>query len=154
MLKTLLTSIFVTISFSTFAITLVEVSPVHFGSVSGQLGLSCSMSQFGVISGDCDATDSEISIGQIVVTNLPRNGNIEVILTGSSNTSLSYAPVAELIGSKSGTTFIYDNQPVYVRSKGNGADFTINVFGNITVQSNLNLRQPYTVDYTLQVNQQ
>ncbi|GMM68302.1 hypothetical protein MTsDn1_15970 [Alteromonas sp. MTD1] len=154
MLKTLLTSIFAVMSFSTFAISLVEVSPVHFGSVSGQLGLSCSMSQFGVISGDCDATDTEISIGQIVVTNLPRNGLIEVILTGSSNTSLSYEPVAELIGAKSGTTFLYDNQPVYVRAKGNGADFTINVFGNITVQSNLNLRQPYTVDYTLQVNQQ
>ena len=57
MSKTLLTSIFAAMSFSTFAITLVEVSPVHFGSVSGQLGLSCTMSQYGVISGDCDATD-------------------------------------------------------------------------------------------------
>ena len=155
MLKNLFTAILaLAVPFNAFSITLVEVSPVHFGSVSGQLGLSCSMSQFGVISGDCDATDGEISMGQIIVTNLPRNGTIEVILTGSSNTSLSYSPVAELVGAKSGTAFIYDSQPVYVTSKGNGADFTINVFGNITVQSNLNLRQPYTVDYTLQVNQQ
>lgn len=155
MLKSLLTAILaVAVSFNALSITLLEVSPIHFGSVRGQLGLSCSMSQFGVISGDCDATDGEISMGQIIVTNLPRNGSIEVILTGSSNSSLSYAPVAELVGAKSGTTFLYDNQPVIVRSKGNGADFTINVFGNITVQSNLNLRQPYTVDYSLQVNQQ
>jgi len=153
MFKTLLISTFAAMSFSTFAITLVEVSPVHFGSVSGQLGLSCSMSQFGDISGDCDATNIDISIGQVVVTDLPRNGNLEVIIKGSSNSSLSYTPVAELDGAKAGNVIIYAEQPVYVRSKGNGADFTIKIYGNISVQGDLHSSQAYTADYTIQVNQ-
>ncbi len=69
------------------------------------------MSQFGVISGACDATDSDIVLGEILVTNLPRNGTVEVVLTGSSNVSLSYVPVAELTGGKGGAVLLYDNQP-------------------------------------------
>jgi hypothetical protein len=111
------------------------------------------MSQFGVISGACDATDSDIVLGEILVTNLPRNGTVEVVLTGSSNASLSYAPVAELTGAKGGTVLLYDNQPVNVNTKGNGADFTITIFGSLTVQTELSLSGAYTADYTLQVNQ-
>lgn len=153
MLKTATTFITALISFNAHAISIIEASPVHFGSVAGQLGLSCSMSQFGDISGDCDATNIDISIGQIIVTDLPRNGNLEVIIKGSSNSSLSYTPVAELNGAKAGNVIIYAEQPVYVRSKGNGADFTIKIYGNISVQGDLNLSQPYTADYTIQVNQ-
>ena len=136
-----------------YAITISEIAPVHFGSVSAQTDVVCTMSQFVVISGTCDATDSDIVLGEILVTNLPRNGTVEVVLTGSSNVSLSYAPVAELTGGKGGTVLLYDNQPVNVNTKGNGADFTITIFGSLTVQTELSLSGAYTADYTLQVNQ-
>jgi hypothetical protein len=111
------------------------------------------MSEFGVISGACDTTDIDITLGEVLVTNLPRNGNVEVMITGSTNTALQYAPIAELTGAKGGTVLLYDNQPVNVTVKGNGADFTITVFGTLTLQNDLSLSGAYTADYTLEVNQ-
>lgn len=153
-MKHLVYSLFLlSISSSLGAITISEIAPVHFGSVSAQSGLTCTMSEFGVISGACDTTDIDITLGEVLVTNLPRNGNVEVMITGSTNTALQYAPIAELTGAKGGTVLLYDNQPVNVTVKGNGADFTITVFGTLTLQNDLSLSGAYTADYTLEVNQ-
>ncbi|BFT29427.1 hypothetical protein D210916BOD24_06030 [Alteromonas sp. D210916BOD_24] len=136
------------------AITLIEVSPVHFGSVSGQLGLSCAMSQYGVISGACDASDGEISVGQITVTDLPRKGTVEVILKGSTNSALTFTPLAELTGAKGGTIYLYENQPVSAEVKGNGAEFSLTVYGSFSLVSDITLSGPYTVDYSIEINPQ
>ena len=139
-------------SFSTQAITIIETTPVHFGSIFGQLGFQCVMSQFGEVGGDCDATDANISRGTIVVTDLPRKATVEVIITSSPNASLDYVPTALLSGAKGGTVSLTPNQPVLLEVKGNGADFTIDVFGTLSITNDLRTSQPYTVDYTIQVN--
>jgi len=139
-------------SLSTQAITIIETTPVHFGSIFGQLGFQCAMSQFGEVGGDCDATDANISRGTIIVTDLPRKGTVEVVITSSPNASLDYAPTAEVSGAKGGTVLLTPNQPVLLEVKGNGADLTINVFGTLSINDDLRTSQPYTVDYTIQVN--
>ena len=140
-------------SFSTQAITIIETTPVHFGSVFGQLGFQCVMSQFGEVGGDCDATDTNINRGSIIVTNLPRKATVEVVMTSSPNASLDYAPTAILSGAKRGTVTLTHNQPVLLEVKGNGADFIIDVFGTLSINDDLRTSQPYTVDYTIQVNE-
>jgi hypothetical protein len=139
-------------SFSTQAITIIETTPVHFGSIFGQFGFQCVMSQFGEVGGDCDATDANISRGTIVVTDLPRKGTVEVVITSAPNASLDYSPAAEIFGAKGGTALLTPNQPVLLEVKGNGADFTINVFGTLSITDDLRISQPYTADYTIQVN--
>jgi hypothetical protein len=149
----LYTLVILLVSSNVNAITITEIEPIHFGSVSAQRDVVCVMSQFGVISGACDATDSDIVLGELLVTNLPRNGTVEVVLTGSTNTSLSYVPVAELKGAKGGAVLLYNNQPVSIDTTGNGSDLTITIYGSLTVQGELSLSGAYTTDYTLQVNQ-
>ena len=154
MLKTVSTLLFITlISFNVCAISLIEISPVRFGTVAGEPGLSCAMSKFGDISGGCDATNPDISIGHVVITNLPRGGDLEIVIKGASSSSIRYTPVAELEGAKEGNVILYNDKPVYVSSKEDGADFTIKIYGNIAVQGDLHSSQPHTADYTIQVNQ-
>lgn len=139
-------------SFSAQAITIIETAPVHFGSIFGQLGYQCVMNQFGEVGGDCDATDADISRGTLIVTDLPRKGTVEVVITTTPSASLDYSPTAEIFGAKGGTVLLTPNQPVLLEVKGNGADFTISVFGTLSITNDLRISQPYTADYTIQVN--
>lgn len=110
------------------------------------------MSQFGVISGACEANDGEISVGQISVTNLPRKGTVEVILRGSTNTAFTYSPLAELTGAKGGTIYLYEGQPVNAEVKGNGAEFSVKVYGSFSLVTDIRLSGPYSVDYSIEIN--
>ncbi|MEW9797069.1 hypothetical protein [Alteromonas sp. CYL-A6] len=145
--------LFTFFSFSLSAVSLTQTVPLHFGSVSGQAGYSCVLDSRGTISGDCNATDTNILMGQITVTDILRNSQVEVIINGSSNASLTFVPTAEVSGGKGGRAVITDGQSVIIDTKGGGNELVIDIYGVLTIQSDLGAGATYTADYTVHVNQ-
>lgn len=129
-----------------------EVGSLHYGGITADAGSSCNIDSSSKLSGPCNASDPNISIGQIVISDLARNTDYEVSVTGSSNAELEFIATAEVSGGKAGKVVMTDGQVVTVTTKGNAADLTIQVYGQITLLNDVATGQDYQVDYNVVIN--
>ncbi|NMH60811.1 hypothetical protein [Alteromonas ponticola] len=111
------------------------------------------MTAAGEVSGDCNVVDDNIMLGQVTVTDLPRDAQVEVVVNGLSNPMLSFAPTVRVSGGSRGTTTLSDGQPGIVETNGNGGDLIIDVYGVVILRSNLAAGATYSADFSVQVNQ-
>lgn len=139
-----------TIPFGVQVIT--QVMGLHFGGITTQANSSCNIDSSGNISGQCNTTDANISVGQLIISDLSGNTDFEVMISGSSNSELLFIATADITGGKGGKITTTDGQIFIITTKGNGADLTIDVYGEITLQTDITTSQDYTVDYNIQIN--
>lgn len=138
---------------NSFAVTLSETQALNFGSIPAQAGSSCTIDQSSNISGECITTDVNTTIGQITVSDLVADSQVEVIITGSNNGSLAFLATGVVAGGKTGTKTLSDGQPITVDVQSNGADLTIDVFGLLTIQTDVATSQSHAINYLVQVNE-
>ena len=136
-----------------YAVTLSETTSLNFGSIPAVAGSSCTIDQSANVSGECITTDVNSSIGQITISDLVGNSQVEVIVTGSNDGSLAFLATGIVTGGKAGTTTLNDGQPVTVDVQASGSDLTIVVFGVLSLQTDLASSQSHTIDYLVQVNE-
>lgn len=140
-------------SFTAFAVSLSESTPLHFGSIPANAGSICAMDESGSVSGECIGSDLNISVGVFTISDLVGNSQVEVIVSGLSSASLGFTAIATITGGKGGKTTITDGQPAIIDVKGNGADLSIEVYGQLVLVSSLTTSVSHTVDFSVQVNE-
>ncbi|MCK8124846.1 MULTISPECIES: hypothetical protein [unclassified Pseudoalteromonas] len=131
--------------------TFAEDSALHFGKIRLSTSSTCTMDNAGVVSGDCDASDANIQLGGITVSGLAPNSAMNITVSGSTGTNLTFAPVTTATdGTTSVTTA--DNVASAFTTDASATDITVNVYGDMTVDSTLTAGAAYTVDYTVDVS--
>ena len=109
------------------------------------------MDNAGAVSGDCDASDANIQLGGITVSGLAPNSAMNITVSGSTGTNLTFAPVTTATdGTTSVTTA--DNVASAFTTDASATDITVSVYGDMTVDSTLTAGAAYTVDYTVDVS--
>ncbi len=126
------------------------VSPLNFGQIALFTNASCTMTSTGVVSGDCDAADSNIQIGELTITGLAPTSAMNISVTGSSGTNVSFVSSSS---ATDGTTSINfgDGAATGFTTDSSATDIALNVFGTMTVDSALTSGVAYTADYTVEV---
>jgi hypothetical protein len=131
--------------------TFAEDSPLHFGKIRLSTSSTCTMDNAGAVSGDCDASDANIQLGGITVSGLAPNSAMNITVSGSTGTNLTFAPVTTATdGTTSVTTA--DNVASAFTTDASATDITVSVYGDMTVDSTLTAGAAYTVDYTVDVS--
>jgi hypothetical protein len=132
--------------------TITEVTGLNFGKILPTAGSTCTMSSAGVVSGNCDASNTSISLGAITLSSMAKNAAINVTITGgaSSGGELSFDATATATGGVAPVTTV-DGTPAALTANSAGSDIAINVYGTMTVVSALTSGTAYTVDYTVDV---
>jgi hypothetical protein len=131
--------------------TIEQTTALHFGKIALDLGSSCVMDDTGVVSGDCDAADSEISIGAIKVSGLAPNSAMNITVTGSAGDNVTFTSSSSANDGASTVSLTDGAQTGYTTSNG-GDDIEIAVFGTMTVNTALTSGGEYTADYTVEVD--
>jgi hypothetical protein len=135
------------------ALTITQAISIHFGSIAGRSGRTCIIDVGGNTSGDCSTIDINAVPGQIILSDLIGNSDVEISVTGSTNANLDFVPEVRVSGGKGGTLILSDGEVGVVTVKGNAADLTIDIYGQLSLQTDVTPGQSHTVDYTLTVNE-
>ncbi|MEW6994982.1 hypothetical protein AADZ84_12015 [Colwelliaceae bacterium MEBiC 14330] len=127
-----------------------ESSPLNFGQIALFASASCVMDSAGVVTGDCDAADSNIQIGEITITGLAPSSAMNITVSGSSGSNVSFVSSSS---ATDGTTTVNfgDSTATGFTTDSSATDIALNVFGTMTVDSALTSGQAYTADYTVEV---
>ncbi len=130
--------------------TISPVNPLNFGQIALFAGASCIMDSTGVVSGDCDAADADIQIGELTITDLAPSSAMNISVTGSSGTNVSFVSSSS---ATDGTTTVNfgDGAATGFTTDSSATDIALNVFGTMTVDSALTSGVAYTADYTVEV---
>jgi hypothetical protein len=152
--------LYVFLPFQTMAFTpvhlalqvLTETASLNFGSITALAGSNCDIDSSGNVTGQCLSGDANASLGQIVVSGLTANADVEFVISGTNNGQLVFVSTADVSGGIGGPTTVTDGQAVTVTTDGSGGDITIDVYGQLSLQTNVIGSQSYTVDYNVQVN--
>jgi hypothetical protein len=108
------------------------------------------MDSTGVVSGDCDAADADIQIGEINITGLAPSSAMDITVTGGTGTNVSFVSSSS---ATDGTTSINfgDNAATGFTTDSSATDIALTVFGTMSVTSDLTSGVGYTADYTVEV---
>jgi hypothetical protein len=133
--------------------TFSETTALNFGKIKIANGSSCTMDSAGAVTGDCDATDANIAKGVIVVSGLAPSTAMNITVTGSSNTDLSFA-AATTASDGTSTVTTSDGVTKTFTTDASATDITVDVYGSMSVVATggLTAAQAYTVDYTVDVS--
>jgi hypothetical protein len=127
-----------------------ETTPLNFGKIALDLGSSCIMNSAGAITGDCDAADANISIGAVTVSGLAPNSAMNITVTGSAGSNVTFTSNSAADDGNSTATLADGVETAYTTSNG-GDNIAIAVFGTMTVDTALSSGVEYTADYTVEV---
>jgi hypothetical protein len=131
--------------------TIEQTTPLHFGKVALDLGSECIMDNTGVVSGDCDAADANISIGAITVSGLAPNSAMNITVSGSVGSNVTF--LSSSIANDGTSNVPLTNAAITGYTTSNdGDDIEIAVFGTMTVNTALSSGIDYTADYTVEVD--
>jgi hypothetical protein len=130
--------------------TFAEGTALHFGKIRLANGSACTMDSAGAVTGDCDASDTNIARGLITVSGLAPSTAMNITVTGSAGSNLTFAPVTK---ATDGTTTINTANGIAkaFTTDVSATDITIDVYGAMTVTSALTAGSAYNVDYTVDV---
>lgn len=132
--------------------TISQVAALHFGSIVPTATSSCNMDATGTITGECDASDANILIGEVSLTDLTANSALTVTVTGSSSANLTFDADWDVNDAGTGDADgIGDGAATNITVDGSGSTITLDVYGDMTVDTALTSGDTYTVDYTVNV---
>ncbi|ALO41626.1 hypothetical protein [Pseudoalteromonas phenolica] len=131
--------------------TFSEANALHFGKVRLAAGSTCTMDNAGAVTGDCDASDANIQLGGITVSGLAPSSAMNITVSGSTGSNLTFAPATTATDGTS-TTTTADGVASAFTTDASATDITINVYGQVTVDNALTAEGNYTVDYTVDVS--
>ena len=131
--------------------TFAENSALHCGKIRLATGSTCTMDNAGAITGDCDASDANIQLGALTVSGLAPNSAMNITVSGSSSSNLTFAPVTTATDSTT-TVTTADGVASAFTTDASATDIGINVYGAMNVDTALTAGASYTVDYTVDVS--
>ncbi len=129
----------------------IELDILHFGEISRDIGSTCTMGVDGNITGDCDASSPNLTLGRVLIENLPKNSEFFLTVSGSSSTELTFLASGQIIAA-SATTPFSDNEQIQIRSRGNNNTAELIVGGEISVEQTLANGQSYNTSYTISID--
>lgn len=132
--------------------SIAQTTALHFGAMQPTAGSVCNMDSSGVITGDCDASNGNIALGVVTVSGLIANTPLNVTVSGSSGTNVTFASTVDILNAASAHNAVVDGTLTAVTTNGSGDDLNINVYGAMTVDSSLTPGNAYTADYVVDVN--
>jgi hypothetical protein len=127
---------------------------LHFGSIVPQAGSSCSINQSSTVSGDCDISDGNIRTGQLQISDLSSDSDIQIQVTGTDNGQLRFVSTTDISGAVGGPSTVNDDVPALVTTDGTGSPIDLIIYGQISVVSNISAGQSHTVNYNVSVTYQ
>jgi len=132
--------------------TLTQTAALNFGSIAPNANASCVMDNAGEVSGQCDASDANILMGEVTLADLVPDTALTVTVTGSSSANLTFASVWDVNSAATGSADgISDSSATNITVDNSSTDITLDVYGSITVDSALTSGDTYAVDYTVDV---
>lgn len=131
--------------------TITESTALHFGAIQPQVGSVCSMDDAGAITGACDASNANIALGIVTVSGLLANSEVNVTVSGSSGSNVTFAPTIDINNAAAAHDAIADSVLTAVTTNSSGDDLAINVYGSMTVDTALTPATSYTAAYTVDV---
>ncbi|GAA0854842.1 hypothetical protein [Aliiglaciecola litoralis] len=132
--------------------TITEVAALNFGSIVPTATSSCNMDATGTVTGECDVSDVNILIGEVSLTDLTANTALTVTVSGSSSANLTFDADWDVNSAGTGNADgIADSIATNITVDGSGTTITLDVYGDITVDTGLTSGNSYTVDYTVDV---
>ncbi|GMM68355.1 hypothetical protein MTsDn1_16500 [Alteromonas sp. MTD1] len=129
-----------------------NTTPLHFGAMQPQVGAACVMATGGAVTGDCDATDANISIGLVTVSSLSANTPMNITVTGTDGTNVGFDADYNINNAQGTHTGIADGTQTAIITNGTADDITIDVFGTMTVLQALTPGSTYVAEYTVDVS--
>lgn len=132
------------------AASLIPLTNLHFGEIALDIGSRCTLDINANVTGDCNVSNADISIGEFEVSGLQKNSNIFVTISGSQSPflGLTVAGQTSLNGNRKQLT---DSIPAEIRVRGNKDLLYIRVFGDLEVNAKLFPREQYQVSYTVDI---
>jgi hypothetical protein len=137
------------VSVSTFSFAASET--FHFGALQTASGSACSMDNAGAVTGACDASNANIALGVVTVSGLLANSAVNVTVNGSSGSNVTFVSTVDIQNATGTHNAIADNTATAVTTNGSGDDLSINVYGTMTVDTDLTPGTEYTADYVVDV---
>ncbi|GAB5380110.1 MAG: hypothetical protein Alis3KO_24190 [Aliiglaciecola sp.] len=132
--------------------TITETAALNFGSIVPTATSTCNMDNAGTITGACDASDANILIGAVSLTDLVANTALTVTITGGSSANLTFDADWDINNAGTGDADgITDGTATNITVDGTASTITLDVYGDMTVDTALTSGQTYTVDYTVEV---
>ncbi|MEP0354833.1 MAG: hypothetical protein ABJH06_14830 [Paraglaciecola sp.] len=132
--------------------SIANTTGLHFGAMQPTAGSVCTMDDAGAISGDCDASNGNIAIGLVTVSGLTANTPLNVTVSGSAGTNVTFASVVDIDNATGTHDAIVDNATTAVITNGSADDLAINIYGSMTVDTVLIPGDTYTADYIVDVS--
>jgi hypothetical protein len=100
---------------------------------------------------DCRDINGDVSVGQLVVTNIEKKANYLISINGSTNGAFYFNPKVRVKGAKGGAFILRDGESFSFTSKNSGQDLTIEVYGDLTISSTRASRGLIAIDYTINI---
>ena len=132
--------------------SIAQTTALHFGAMQPTTGSICNMDSTGIFTGACDASNGNIALGVVTVSGLIANTPLNVTVSGSSGSNVTFEPTVDIQNAAAAHNAINDGTLTSVTTNGTGDDLTINVYGAMTVDTALTPGQAYTADYLVDVN--
>jgi len=131
--------------------TFTENAALHFGQIRLAVGSTCTMDNAGAVTGDCDASDANIQIGDITVTGLAPTSAMNITVTGGSSANLTFVPVATATDGTT-TEVTADGVASAFTTDTSATDIALTVYGEMQVDTALTASAAYAVDYIVDVS--
>ena len=140
---------------TTFAdATITHVSDAVFGLIPLSAGSSCSMDNAGAVTGDC-LDDGSLSIGEFTISGLVPTAAVRFTITGgdSAGAELTFTSAASITDATTTITLADSIQSTAGSFTTTAVpdNITVEVYGDLVVNSLLTANTAYAVDYTLDV---
>lgn len=132
--------------------TIAQVNELHFGSILPIAGATCSMDASGAISGQCDASDANISQAQISISGLFTNQAMSISIAGSANTEMSFTPTSNVTGAVSDVVGLGNGVVQNIVTAESDPDLVVTVYGDISLLENLTPGSSHTIDFTVTID--
>jgi len=132
--------------------SITPTTDLHFGAMQPQVGAACVMAAAGTVSGDCDSSNANISIGLITVSNLVANTPMNVTVTGSGGANVAFAAQYDINNAAGTHDGVADGVQTAITTNGTADDITIDVYGTMTVTTALTPGSTYTAEYVVDVS--
>jgi len=131
--------------------TIVNGTPIVFGTMGLAVGSACVMDNAGGVTGDCDATDVNIAVGGITISNLITSSNISITVATGVGANVTYTPVYDIAGAVAAVSDAPADIAQSVTVAAGDADIVLTNFGTMSVDTTLDAGIAYTADYNVTV---
>jgi hypothetical protein len=128
-----------------------KVQDVHFGSVNLSEASKCRLTRLNGVRQDCSDINGDVSVGQLVITNIDKKATYRISVSGSTNGAIYFNPKVRIKGAKGGAFILRDGESNVVTSKNSGLDFTVEVYGDLEIANSGSTAGLIKLDYNITI---